>query len=125
LVVTNAAFALDHAWSHAQFRAGLPKPSKEAQEKVMAKSIKKTETFQIEAPDAADVALVGDFTDWQKNPVLMSRQKNGVWKASVRLDPGEHEYRFLVDGQWRNDNSCPLTRPNPYGETNSVRHVAP
>ena len=91
----------------------------------MAKTIKKTEMFQIEAPDAADVALVGDFTDWQKNPVLMKRQKNGTWRASVRLEPGEHEYRFLVDGEWCNDTSCRLSRPNPFGASNSVRQVAP
>lgn len=92
----------------------------------MAKTVKKKkETFSIVAPDAADVQLVGDFTDWQKNPIGLRRLKDGTWKTTITLDPGAHEYRFIVDGRWRNDDSCSLQRPNPYGETNSVRDVSP
>lgn len=91
----------------------------------MAKSIKKKETFSIVAPEAATVQLVGDFTQWQKNPVGLKRQRDGTWKATVTLEPGHHEYRFIVDGRWRNDEDCAEQRPNPYGETNCVRDVAP
>jgi 1,4-alpha-glucan branching enzyme len=90
----------------------------------VAKELKK-ETFSVVAPDAATVLLVGDFTGWQEHPVGLKRQKDGIWKATVPLEPGAHEYRFIVDGQWRDDAQNPMRRPNPFGESNCVREVAP
>jgi 1,4-alpha-glucan branching enzyme len=84
----------------------------------------KKETFQIVEPGATNVLLVGDFTDWNHNPIPLKRQKDGVWKAIVALEPGSHEYRFLVDGQWRDDGQCDARRPNPFGGENCVRDVA-
>lgn len=83
----------------------------------------KPQTFSITAPDAANVMLVGDFTNWQDKPISMVKREHGLWTASVNLSPGTHHYRFLVDGQWRSDPDCTLSVPNPYGEENSVRTV--
>lgn len=90
----------------------------------MGKEQTKKETFQIVEPGATNVLLVGDFTDWDNNPIPLKRQKDGVWKATVPLQPGPHEYRFLVDGQWRDDGDCNSRRPNPFGGENCVRDVA-
>jgi 1,4-alpha-glucan branching enzyme len=84
----------------------------------------KQQTFSFTAPAALRVQLVGDFTHWQKNPIAMQKRPNGVWQTSVQLQPGTHHYRFLVDGQWRDDPESSLRVPNPYGSQNSVRHVA-
>jgi 1,4-alpha-glucan branching enzyme len=84
----------------------------------------KTQTFLFTAPTAMSVQLVGDFTQWQKTPIPMQQGPGGVWQATVQLEPGEHHYRFLVDGQWRDDPECTLRVPNPYGGMNSVRKVA-
>ena len=83
----------------------------------------KKQTFSFDAPEAMSVMLVGDFTHWQQNPINLKKQKNGLWKASVSLAPGTYHYRFLVDGQWRDDPECTLRVPNPYGQQNSVREV--
>ena len=91
----------------------------------MGNAAGKKETFELNEPDASKVLLVGDFTDWNENPISLKRQKDGVWKASVVLHPGRHEYRYLVDGQWRDDNSCGFRRPNGFGSENCVREVAP
>jgi 1,4-alpha-glucan branching enzyme len=80
--------------------------------------------FSYRAPTAMSVLLAGEFTHWQKNAIPMKRGKDGVWKASVALDPGVHHYRFIVDGQWQDDPECELRVPNPYGGLNSVRSVA-
>jgi len=91
------------------------------------KQTKNTETkpqaFSITAPDALSVMLVGDFTHWQEKPVSMSQQANGVWTVAVKLPPDTHHYRFLVDGQWRDDPECTLRVANPYGGENAVRTV--
>lgn len=89
----------------------------------MAKSNKKKETFSFNAPDALSVMLVGDFTHWQKEPISMRKDANGIWKATVALEPGTHHYRFLVNGEWRDDPECTVRVPNPYGGQNAVRNV--
>jgi 1,4-alpha-glucan branching enzyme len=86
---------------------------------------KKKESFEIVEPNAAAVLLVGDFTGWERDPIALKRQKDGWWKATVPLDPGPHQYRFLVDGQWRDDTQCSQRAPNPFGSQNCVRQVSP
>lgn len=84
----------------------------------------KKQVFSFTAPDAMSVQLVGDFTHWQQRPVNLQKSTDGVWRASVVLQPGSHHYRFLVDGQWRDDPECSLHVSNPYGSQNAVRLVA-
>src|SRR5690348_1764858 len=53
--------------------------------------------FEVAAPGAAQVALVGDFNDW--NPAatpLRASSHHGVWSVTVPLAPGRHEYAFVV-----------------------------
>jgi 1,4-alpha-glucan branching enzyme len=69
------------------------------------------------------VQLVGDFTDWQQRPINMQKGVDGNWHVTVELLPGKYSYRFLVDGQWRDDPECTLRVPNPFGGEDSVREV--
>ncbi len=92
-------------------------------ETLVEKTAQKKESFNYFAPDAQSVQLAGDFTEWDKKPIRMRKLKDGTWRTTVLLDPGSHEYRFLVDGQWRNDENCPVRRPNIYGEENCIREV--
>lgn len=82
------------------------------------------QTFSITAPTAMSVLLAGDFTHWQQGAIPMERQEGGVWKTTIELAPGTHHYRFIVDGQWRDDPDCMLHVANPYGSANSVCHIA-
>ena len=84
---------------------------------------KKGQMFSITAPTALSVQLVGDFTHWKERPINLHKEGSGVWRATVQLEPGEHHYRFLVDGQWRDDPECTVRVPNPYGGEDSVRQV--
>lgn len=83
------------------------------------------QTFELTEPNASVVELLGDFTNWEESPIALKRQKNGLWRAAISLEPGVHEYRFRVDGQWRDDLACAARRPNPFGGDNCVREVAP
>jgi 1,4-alpha-glucan branching enzyme len=87
------------------------------------KSSKKKEGFSYFAPDAQDVLLVGSFNGWGQNPIHLKRQKDGSWRTNVSLDPGAYEYRFLVDGEWRDDPDCTTRVSNPYGAENCIRVV--
>ncbi len=89
----------------------------------MASAKKTKQDFRITAPTALSVQLVGDFTHWRQSPISLSKGAGGVWHTSVDLPPGTHHYRFLVDGQWRDDPECTLRVPNEYGSQNAVREV--
>ena len=80
--------------------------------------------FSFTAPTAVSVLLVGDFTGWETKPIPMERGPGGVWTGTVPLRPGQHHYRFVVDGEWRDDPECGLRVTNPFGSQNSVREVA-
>ncbi len=81
------------------------------------------QTFSFQAPDAMSVLLVGDFTQWQEKPVPLKKAKRGVWQTTVSLEPGTHHYRFMVDGEWRDDPECAVHVENPYGGRDAVRVV--
>ena len=82
------------------------------------------QTFSLHAPEAMSVQLAGDFTQWQERPISLQKGADGVWRTAVLLPPGKHHYRFLVDGEWRDDPECALREPNPYGGENMTRQVA-
>ncbi len=81
------------------------------------------QTFAFCAPAARSVQLVGDFTHWQKNAVNLRKDAQGIWKTVLDLAPGTYHYRFLVDGEWRDDPECTLRVANPFGTQNSVRQI--
>lgn len=83
----------------------------------------KSQGFSFRAPEAISVQLVGDFTHWQEQPISLRKESGGVWSTSVELPPGTHRYRFLVDGEWRDDPDCTLRVPNPFGSQDMARKV--
>ena len=78
--------------------------------------------FMIVAPSARQVALVGDFNDWDKGQTpLLKVAANGVWTAEVKLPPGRYAYAFLVDGQrWVADPDAPRAVGDDFGRPSSV-----
>jgi hypothetical protein len=76
--------------------------------------------FVLVAPQAASVALVGDFNDWDpaRSPMQTA---HGVWATAVRLAPGRYRYAFLVNGvEWRADPSAPSAKDDEFGTPSSV-----
>jgi 1,4-alpha-glucan branching enzyme len=84
----------------------------------------RAQSFSFRAPDAVSVQVVGNFTQWQEHPINLQKGVDGVWRATVNLDPGTHQYRFLVNGDWCDDPECTLREPNPFGSENMMRQVA-
>lgn len=85
---------------------------------------RQAQVFSFTAPEAMSVHVVGDFTHWEERPVRLQKQEDGIWRATVQLAPGEHHYRFLVDGEWHDDPECSVRVPTPFGSHNAVRHVS-
>ena len=81
--------------------------------------------FQIHAPGAQRVELVGDFNNWTPGAIrLEGPDASGHWTASIELPEGRYEYQFLVDGRtWVTDPSAPTRRPDGFGRENAVVDV--
>jgi hypothetical protein len=88
----------------------------------LSRDIRK-QVFVFNAPGAVSVQLVGDFTHWQERPINLQKAADGLWHTTVELEPGTHHYRFLVDGEWRDDPECAAQELNPYGGRNSIRII--
>jgi len=73
--------------------------------------------FRLDLPNAHQVRLAGSFTDWQPR-VELHEVTPGVWTVLVPLDPGVHDYTFVVDGRWVADTSAPQVADD-FGGTNS------
>lgn len=52
--------------------------------------------------DAERVYLSGSFNNWSTMRTSMERTDSG-WVAVQNLPPGEHFYKFIVDGRWMHD----------------------
>ena len=80
-------------------------------------------TFTLPAEvGAGDVALCGDFNNWDTGPIPLIRDTGGPWQVTVPLAPGSsYRYRYLLDGErWENAWDADHYEPNPYGSDNSV-----
>ncbi len=79
--------------------------------------------FEIHAPEAASVAVVGDFTGWDSTPVQLRSEIGGRWRGSICLVPGTYEYKYLVDGRFLCDPTCHELVPDGFGAVNCVLTV--
>lgn len=82
-----------------------------------------TVRFEFTLPATARaVSLVGDFNGWDAGVTPMVRDRSGrTWSARIPLEPGRHEYAFVVDGQrWVVDPLAPQVPDAGFGPTNAV-----
>ncbi len=102
--------------------ATLPEASR-APEPAVKPTVPKTVkvTFVLLEPGAKQVFLSGEFNGWSINATPMKRDEAGHWETSVALVPGRHEYKFVVDGNWKHD---PLARVNVWNQSGTLNSVA-
>jgi 5'-AMP-activated protein kinase regulatory beta subunit len=84
---------------------------------------KRRVTFSLEAAEAEQVVLMGDFNKWNPKTHPMKNDGNGIWNKTVMLSPGQYEYKFLIDGNWREDPQNNQTCMNCFGSLNSVLNL--
>lgn len=69
------------------------------------KSSKKRVTFQFNDTRACQVFLAGSFNAWDPSTRPLRKNAKGLWKTTVTLEHGVYQYRFIVDGEWKEDPS--------------------
>jgi len=81
--------------------------------------------FRLDAPQARQVALAGEFTNWQ--PIYpLKRSEPGIWTVVVPLEPGIHDYAFIVDGErWVPDPMAPAVEDGFGGLNSRVAVITP
>ncbi|MCG8409339.1 MAG: AAA family ATPase [Phycisphaerales bacterium] len=80
--------------------------------------------FRVQALGAHRVQLAGDFNDWNPDRTPMQHVADDTFQIKVPLGPGRYRYRYVIDGQWRNDPANYQVETNPYGELNNILDVA-
>ncbi len=76
--------------------------------------------FRIETKSKVkEVFLSGTFNTWSTSGLPMVRTGD-TWIALVRLNPGRHEYKYIVDGEWRSDPRNQNRLDDGYSDYNSV-----
>ncbi len=82
--------------------------------------------FVMEAPSARTVAVAGDFNDWGGEHELSDPDGDGVWTGRVAVQPGIHEYMFVIDGaEWVTPPGAEGYRDDGFGSRNAVVTVLP
>ncbi len=75
--------------------------------------------FTVEAPDALQVQIAGDFNDWKPERTDME-PAGRIWRTILKLAPGRYRYRYVIDGQWCTDPMNPAVEPSPFSGNDSL-----
>lgn len=68
-------------------------------------------TFTVDSTlvdGAKEVAVLGDFNNWNPSETTMKKVKDGSFTKTIELEVGhEYQFRYLVDGtRWINDTEA-------------------
>lgn len=83
-------------------------------------------TFSLPADiseGAANVALLGEFNNWDPMAAPMKKSKTGIFTTTLNLEKDrEYQFRYLVNGgTWVNDDAADAYLPSPLSyDNNSV-----
>ena len=79
-------------------------------------------TFSIYAKEADSAAVVGDFNNWNASEGVLSKLKNGTFKATYDLvKDAIYEFKYVIDGNYVNDPEADFYKWNDYaGSENGV-----
>ncbi len=73
---------------------------------------------------ASDVRIAGDFNGWVPDKgvrsLIESEGQTRVWTKILQLPPGTYQYRYVVDGEWREDPENPEVVSSALGGRSSV-----
>ncbi|MDX1765111.1 MAG: glycogen-binding domain-containing protein, partial [bacterium] len=95
-------------------------------ETVSPRPVKSGILFSFKAPDVRSLKLVGDFNNWTPDGSAdLERREDGTWHKVLPLSPGKYHYKFIVDGEWKEDPANPKVSVNDFGGVDSVIEVKP
>jgi glycosidase len=84
-------------------------------------------SFDVSDRGSHNVVVAGDFNGWSQQANPLKGMGNGVYRTSVDLTEGVHQYKFVVDGRWTNDpqSDRELEESDGFGGKNSAVLIGP
>lgn len=73
--------------------------------------------FRVEAPEAVELQLLGDFSSWA--PLQMERDGK-AWVLELPMAPGIYHFGFMKDGEWFMPVGAPGIVSDEWGQTNAT-----
>jgi chromosome partitioning protein len=127
----SANGAIDYASVAMELAASPPEqhlqPSSESDANADTTSPPREVVVRFKDSAAGDVRIAGDFNGWVPDrgvrSLIATEGQSRVWTKILTLEPGTYQYRYVVDGEWREDPGNPKSAPGPTGQPNSILHV--
>lgn len=64
-------------------------------------------TFVFDKLPAENVAVIGDFNNWDTSVNQLKKLKNGSFKATINLESNHsYQFRYFVDGSYLNEDEA-------------------
>ena len=124
----SANGALDHAALAVEVEASPPMQSEVSLPAGPAEHPAREIVVRFRDANANDVRIAGDFNGWVPDKgvrsLIESEGQTRVWTKILRLPPGTYQYRYVVDGEWREDPENPEIISSTVGGRNSVLVVS-
>lgn len=80
--------------------------------------------FEFLSEAGSKVFLAGSFNNWSDTAKeLKDKNGDGCYSGTLLLEPGEYEYKFVINGSWQIDAENPNFNQNKLGTLNSVVKV--
>ncbi|EAS20228.1 hypothetical protein BBFL7_01110 [Flavobacteria bacterium BBFL7] len=79
----------------------------------------RTHYFMVKDADFKEVYLAAEFTNWEHGKIAMVKDGE-YWIAQIQLPYGAHQYKYIIDGEWKIDAANKLTEYDASGHLNSV-----
>jgi chromosome partitioning protein len=117
----SANGAVDYAALAVELAASAPEPRPS---RAAAAEARREVIVRYRDLRASDVRIAGDFNGWVPDKgvrsLIESEGPTRVWTKILQLPPGRYQYRYIVDGEWREDPENPETAGGAVGGRNSV-----
>lgn len=92
-------------------------------EKTATQPVSRRGALGVEAPEAREAGVSGDFTKSGRQGIRLSHDGQGQCRTVLPLNPGEDQYRLLVDGEWKDPAEAADRVANPFGSETCVLNV--
>lgn len=82
-------------------------------------------TFSVEAKEATEASVIGDFNNWNQADGALSKLKNGTFKGVFNIEKdASYEFKYIIDGAFVNEAQADSFLWNEYaGNENGVLTV--
>jgi chromosome partitioning protein len=123
-IARSANGAIDYGALAVEVVASTPELLEPEAEPLPASGRLREVVVEYRDPRAGEVRIAGDFNGWIPDKDVESRigseGSDRIWTKILHLTPGTYQYRYVVDGEWREDPANERVVAGPTGGRNSV-----